>query len=639
MKSIITINLLGVLSFVTNLSAQNVASFSDVCQLYEDRKYEDLIKQGQLFLSHSLGERKREAVLFFLADGYFQKQNYPLAIETSGILLESYPDSPLVPRIHVIMGRSYYLLGYDINTVGHMKYVLKHHDQSFWGLESAKVLGDALYRLKNYLGAVGAYELFLTKIKGESQSIQEKWDFQMYQALYYSGLGYFHMDQYDACLDRMNQALRLPLNQDQKQAVLYGKVKALMGMLRFRETLLITEKMTKGVDKTSIWYRRALYEKVQIYMKLQDYSQARQALAVYQDIFELSAEERKDIDHQKALSFFYEKQYAESIAIWEVMDYSQKDSLTAEAYVFFGLSYYNLANYKMAIQLFKTVADLFPRKSSRVYYYQAWSYIRLGKIKEGIQVFDQMIKLYPQDPLIADVLLWIADYYALKGDYDKKKGSLGQIIEHYPESDLVGDAHYQLAHIYLNEGLRNKALEYLDFIEPHNEVFREALLSKMDIYIQQGRYLRVIDTLEPLIFDEDVLILKQNMAYLLGQAYGGMKDWMRAEEYFKQSMYGHEGPIIISSMLALADVLFHQSLWTEALNIYINVQTRMSRFKTEDMYFKTKLGVARCFEKLVQYDAAQTVYNEIVSMKNPKYTAIAKEMKGVLRQKRKGRDL
>lgn len=602
--------------------------------MYEEERYAEIIEKATS-LKQYLNEPEKEALAFFLIDSYFWQKEYTVVINDGSKFLSDYPKSSLVPKIHMLIGYSYTSLGYDANTVEHMRDILQKHEKSPWLKKATQSLGDSLYRLKKYAAAVRVYEFFFRKLEKPFVEKQGQAKLDIYQSLYFYALSCFFLHKFDMALGVINRALMGDFGSEEMQSILYTKVNILMSMMRFREAHVLIDKVLVKYPEKGSWFQKFLYKKILIGMKLQEYKKVRENLDLYQSFVEMDEMTSGALDHQRALSFFYEGKYNEAIDIWDKINVRIKPKWLKEAMFLKGLALYNILDYEKAIDQLQKCLHLYPEKASRVYYYQGWAWISLGNIDEALRLFMEMLKNHPQDPLMPDVLFWMAENALLNGDQEEHHKLLNKIIDNYPKNDLVGDAHFDLAKSKFLMGEWKEALEHLEQIQANHVVYRESLLMRMNVYLHQGRYERVINSLTPLVNDEDVLILRQNMAYLLGRAYMGLKNGVRAEEYFKQSMYGHEGPIIVLSMFALADALFCQQLWTEALNAYVNVQSRMLKFKAEEIYFKAKLGEARCFQKLEKYGAAMTVYRDIISMKNTKFRSIAKEMIDLLSYKQR----
>jgi tetratricopeptide (TPR) repeat protein len=603
-----------------NAHAQEMSTLSSLKSYYNLKQYEKVIEAGPQLLSMTVRRSHRELTLFLLGDSYFQNKQYEKAVEVLSTLLEVYPKSRVGARVHFIMASSYFYLNFPLNAVGHFISIIQNFERSSWVKDSHFWLGEVFYILKNYSSSNRHYQKYLENMKKFGSVNSKEWVSMQYRALYYSALCEYHLGHLRKCLLNMDKALELPVSDDKKSEALYGKTKALVAMGHFEDAIDILKQLKENSPKVFLDLGR-------VYYKIENYQEARKVfLSLITSSPDITV--TQNAKYLYAQSFFKEQNFKKAIEVFK--KYEPKDGG-----LYIGLSYYNLGQYKRALKEFEALIAHAPKQNAHAYYYAAWSELRLEKTGKALEYFEHMLKFFPKDDLIPDIIFWIVDYYGIRKEYDKQKSYLELIISRYATSDLVADAYYQLAILGLEDGRRDEALDYLEKIEPLNEIFGEALLMKMSIYLHKGKYTRVIRTLEPLIHEKSTLILRQNMMYFLGQAYGGLKDWSKAALFFKQSMYGHEGPIIISSMLALAKVLCHQNLWTEGLNMYMTVGMRMSRYKTEEMYFKAKLGAARCFEKLVQYDAANTMYKEVIQLNHPKYKRIAMELKSLLKMKRK----
>ena len=630
--------LLWCILIVTPVCAQESISLGTLKSLYQDQQYDQLIQKGREFLNITLNQKQREWALFFLGESYYYQKNYELAVETLSQIIEAYPRSELLPKVHFVIALCYNEKGYPINAIGHLRYVVKSFETHPIYHDALYLLAENLYGIKDYLNAVIAYQKYLNITEdGLDISIKAR----RYKSYYYAGLSYFHLGHFEKSIEQMDQIIEIKGDLDIARDISAKLVKAksFAELNRFDEALSLLEEIVLQSENKE-WSKNALWEQIGLSANIKNYAYSREKIDQYLEQYGKDDRSKHyQLYYFLGLGYFFDKTFDLCIEAFKKASQFARDDqevLTCKRYI--GLSYYNQGLYKKSATIFEEVIVLFPKKSARVHYYLGWSYMRLGKENKALEQFIYFEENFSGDILVPDVLFWISDYYGLKNNNDLQAMYLQKIITNYRTSDLVADVYYQLAIMELQENRQNKALDYLEKIDPLHQIYYESLLVKLEIYMNQGLFLKVIEILEPLVGNDQVIILKQNIDYLLGNAYVGLKDWVKAEEFFKQSMYGHEGPIVMESMLALAYALYHQGLWTESLNMFIKVERRMSRFKSEEIYFKAKLGTARCFENLNQLDAAKTVYKEVIALNHLRYKSIAQEMLGLLAVKRKMRE-
>lgn len=168
---------------------------------------------------------------------------------------------------------------------------------------------------------------------------------------------------------------------------------------------------------------------------------------------------------------------------------SHSGSVAQDAYVRSADAQFMLKNYDAAKRMYRNIANLsFPQSDYSLYQIALIDGIdnQTGKI----QAFNQLIRQYPESDLIPEAHMQIADAYMTQEKfadavpYLQKILSMPKAASYYPETDL------KLGLIYYNLNNNKEALHYYEELVnkyPQSSEAEEALSNMKNIYVEQGR--------------------------------------------------------------------------------------------------------------------------------------------------------
>ena len=271
---------------------------------------------------------------------------------------------------------------------------------------------------------------------------------------------------------------------EEKEALLFLKVQCLKKMLHFKESLQCVEDLLRDMKEESVFFKKILLERVDIYLQMKRYADMQILIKDYQK-YEWSLEEKNCLLKKRAKAFFRQGCYEKAFLLWEKLLKNWNNSLRSlqkeEIYLFMGLCCYNLCDYGKALGFFQKIEKLSPQYALKTYYYMAWCFISLGKKERGISLLYKMLGTKKPDPLKADIFLWLSDHYAFQKNIKKQKECLFQIINNYKQTHVFGEACYQMALLDIRDKNYDEALNRIDKINPDQEIYQEALLTGMEL--------------------------------------------------------------------------------------------------------------------------------------------------------------
>ncbi len=139
-----------------------------------------------------------------------------------------------------------------------------------------------------------------------------------------------------------------------------------------------------------------------------------------------------------------------------IYKYLGKEGLAA-LYTNLARTYLAMAEIQKAREYYVKAIKTYPIDTA--YEHLMWVELELGNYTGVLKLMRKYVSMWGFE---ADLALAPASIAALKlGKYDLVLKYAGKIIKHFPESDYLGEAYRLCAEVYLKEGLKAKAIQYL----------------------------------------------------------------------------------------------------------------------------------------------------------------------------------
>jgi len=216
-----------------------------------------------------------------------------------------------------------------------------------------------------------------------------------------------------------------------------------------------------------------------------------------------------------------------------------KSSIVPIAYYSIGDSYYNVSNYDSAIVYYLKIINDYPKTSS---VYDAmngiqYCYLALDKPDDAVALINSYIIKYPHIENSDRILMKKGEIYYSFGNFKKAMNGYSEMINFYPESELVPEALYWMGKSALLLKEKNEASEY--FNEIINKYIKsnygiEAIVElgkihfdKKDFSSEIALYKKVLPSISKSSKAEEIL-------FLLGVAYANNKDLTNAYKTFDE---------------------------------------------------------------------------------------------------------
>ena len=300
---------------------------------------------------------------------------------------------------------------------------------------------------------------------------------------------------------------------------------------------------------------------------------------------------------------------------------------------------FNEKKYNQAHQNFNRLAigeelKKYPDLQALAMYNTALCLIRLGKTDEAFERFSEFTTQFPENKLAAKALNVIARWnYTLKRNYERSLSIYRELLERFPESDLVGGAtvgvvlslhklnRYQEEQVSIKEFSEQfPENEWIKILESYAEGLKQVSYSELDLTswekaeahnLARSEFNLILIMHSKLLNTPESLDLKGEIRYQIAQSYlaeekyalaGLAFDKILTEEF---SMWEH---LQEQTMYQAAYCLKQQGIYDEALGRYLEFTNRFPESEhITDVYFD--IGDIYVEKEEKDYDLARYNYN------------------------------
>ncbi|TRZ49506.1 outer membrane protein assembly factor BamD, partial [bacterium] len=323
----------------------------------------------------------------------------------------------------------------------------------------------------------------------------------------------------------------------------------------------------------------------------------------------------------KAILMAQTQRFGEAKDIYsELLTTSDDQLVLLQAYIGKADAFYNLAEYKEAITIYREALDKTSQSApqeviDKLHYGFAWALLKEGEFKEAIDEFQKIAK-YTEDKIIkVSVLCQIGDTYQDSGDYIKAAEAYDTILKDYPDSLYSDYVQYQLGITLLRQAKYDGAILAFQSLKskfPDSKLLDDASYALGLSYFQREDYNASKEIFEKFSQEHKDSILVQQAAYLLGTSLYNLGKFSEAIEVFKNivRIYGQDAELTQKAEYEIADCYYQLGNEQEALNRFKALRAKYpdSRLTPEVVwwlgeyyYRRNELDLARrYFSSLIQ---------------------------------------
>ena len=482
-----------------------------------DKRYDDVISYAVPVLNST--HQKNETEMFrIVAASYFAKVDYPNAVKYYAKFEAQDAGRTQNTQDSYQMGYAYYKIGEYLKATIQLEKMEDKND--VYSQTGNYTLGDAFLKLNNKQSARNAF-LVASKLSFDPQ-LQE-------DALYeYAKLSYeldFNTQALDATRLYLRNYLRSMRNDEMK--TLLGE--ELLNSHNYREAVDILEPIPNKSQSAKIAYQKVTYYrglefinerafenaigiflrslKTSVDPKIKALTTYWMAEAMYEvrkykesvDTFEgfLDMPEAKNTDlsnyanYALAYAAFGDEQYKKAATYFErFLDGNEKDPNTVrDAVTRVADSYFVLKSYSKAMEYYNRIIEQHSQGEDYAIFQRGMIQGLQGSLDAKISTLTDVSNKFPDSDFADDAAFEIAYTYFLKGDGDKSKADLLNMIQKYPRSSYIPRALVTMGLIDYNADREDIAIASFKRViadYPSTTEAKQALKQIEKIYTDKG---------------------------------------------------------------------------------------------------------------------------------------------------------
>ncbi len=340
---------------------------------------------------------------------------------------------------------------------------------------------------------------------------------------------------------------------------------------------------TEFKDATLFWLGET-------YLKGLDYAQAEKNYRQVVDLFPESVYVPQAL-YSLGWSFFDQKKYDEAQKTFKILlEKFPTHQLTEDAASKIAECAYNLGDYAHAIDLFKDYLAKFPQSPkiaqtnfsiAESYYYQekyaeadeyykkveessqdtsmvvaslvsqGWGNLKLKNYDESLAAFNRAEQMANEKGILTDeIFLGKASFYSETGDQQQALDAYAKLIELFPKSDRLLEAHLGRANVFYSLQRYPEAIEeYQNVINAGNPVgTRKDIIEKANFglawtYLKMGQVDQSIASFQNILDKTDSSAVKVSALTQIGDAYQDLNQWDKAVEVYDKILKDYPGNI------------------------------------------------------------------------------------------------
>ncbi len=544
------------------------------CYLFQKRFQVALIKFNELLKEPGFGSIK-DASLYWIAEAYFQRNDYQQASHYYQRVIKDFPDSKyLIPAYYSLGWCRYHRQDYSCALRHFRKVVEESEDVNLSGDASFKIM-DCLYYLKDYTKLKSFIKSYL-KTHPEDEE-------QIGSVLFYLAEANYYLGRYKEAQDTYNQTIKIASN-----------------------------KRIRDLSRLGLGWS---------YIKLEKYKES-------EKIFEQLKEEKLDNKNLQTLLLArgilsnQRQRFEDGLEIYsDLLNTSSSPDVLIQAYLGKAESLCRLSRYKEAIEIYKEASKkldlrgLDLKSIDKLHYNWAWVYLKDGQFKKAISEFKKVASRSNDKIVKIASLCLTADTYQDTALYQKAIKSYRRILKDYPDSLYSDYLQYQLGVSFLKLSKYDEAISiFMSLLEnfPQSKLWDEVTYALGLTYFRKEDYIQSVELLGDFSDGFKDSPLRSQGMYLWASAFYNQGRFTDAIEVFEKiiKLYPRDLDLVERVEYEIADCFYRTGEEEKALQNFKALRSKYpdSKFTQEVLWWlgayyyrkgETELA-RRYFEAIVQ---------------------------------------
>lgn len=619
-----------------------VVPFYIVQILYLQKDYDGILEIAPELLE-SAGKERSVELYRFIADAYYNKENYKEALP----YLEKYSSSAKASA-----REDKYQLGYCYYKTGDLDKAIKvlleigaKNDllsQNVWNVlgdcylqkgdknrsklafgEASKMNFDKEIKkesLFNY--AKLTYELSYSPFGEAIASFQEYIDLypgsERIQEVYeYLVATFLQLKNYKAALAALDKIR----SKDSRLEEAYQRVAFYRGLELFKNleidaSIEMFGKSLKYEKYNRTLRARAIYWRGEAWYRLADYQKARDDFELFMGIpGSMLLSEYNMVRYNLGYAMFNMKDYSGALNNFKTFESNAsniKPEVMADARNRIADCYFATTDYQMAIGYYDKVIDFGFVDVDYAMFQKGFSMGLIKNERGKVDILTSLINKYPSSSYVPNAIFERGRTYVILEDFSRGESDFNNIISTYQSSQFVQRAIVQLGLLYYNLGENDKAIvQFKKAIENHKSTpeARYAMTGLRNTYVDMNEvetYFTYVKTLDG--YGDVNMAEKDSLLYTSGENLYMTARYDKATEIFKSYLTEFpNGSFKQNAQYYLADCLKSSGKNDEALKLYLEVTNEPNNQFLE----QSLIAVSSIYYANEDYDNSLAYYEKL----------------------------
>ncbi len=298
-------------------------------------------------------------------------------------------------------------------------------------------------------------------------------------------------------------------------------------------------------------------------------------------------------------------------AYFQFMYSYPKDPLVENALLAIGDSFVNQGLYYKAIDVYDRVIQECTHEeiTTKAQVNMAKTYVKMGNYRKALQSFLQARERNHSKQVDPEIEYQIANCLYLLNEYQDAGNVFGNLLLNVQDSEFGENANFLLADCFYKQ---NNYLGAYQIFKKAIDTYPKSTKVPYGIYCM-GKNLNLMNMPESAIktFREGMQAYPKDpyarkMAYEIGRCYYSKGDYWLAYNAFDSFVRQYsDDELVIEGMFGIADALFNDKKYAEAINSYLDVIKTCAEEKIKRYAFKR---IGECYECMGNLEQARKAY-------------------------------
>jgi len=441
---------------------------------------------------------------------------------------------------------------------------------------------EALYRLKNYEGALKGFKDF-SDLSEAKETVENE------TLLYHMAYTYFQMKDYSQAGGHFNEYIAIA--SDEKLLI--------DSYLRLGDCFFALSSYFKAIPA----YQKVIdnndldvdYAQLQIAFCYGYMGETDKKIKTLNDFIEvhLKSTLRDDAFYELGNSYVKVNKTEKAMAAYdEIVNNYSMSSLVSKSLLKQGLVYFNADQSNQALEKYKTVVARYPGtdEATEAIANAKQIYVQQGRVDEYERFVSNLDFVNITDEEIENTMFASAEQFYLTGNLEKAIESLKKYLERFPNGSNALHLNFFLADSYNRTDQKEKAIPYYQFIlgKDKNQYTERSLVSVAYFYLDEENWEQAISVLSRLEKEAET---EQNIIFAQSNLMKGnyaLKNFETAVEY-AETVSQHpklEPKIISDAQIIIARSAFETGDFMKAQDAFKLVEeTATGELKAEAIYY------------------------------------------------------